>query len=117
MTGNMDHTITAIDTIALRIPLDIWAPAPMSSQGVPRTHEPLGATCMPNAFYIGPAYLAALHCVAAKEKDSPLERMFADFGFTPFSKTVPVINGGIEVPQGPGLGGDPEDDLIAQFRV
>src|SRR5215475_1023775 len=35
--GNMDETISAIDTIALRIPLDIWAPAPMS-QGVPRTH-------------------------------------------------------------------------------
>ena len=33
----MDDTITAIDTIALRIPLDIWAPPPMS-QGVPRTH-------------------------------------------------------------------------------
>src|SRR5262245_13169896 len=33
----MDETISAIDTIALRIPLDIWAPAPMS-QGVPRTH-------------------------------------------------------------------------------
>jgi L-alanine-DL-glutamate epimerase-like enolase superfamily enzyme len=33
----MDETISAIDTIALRIPLDIWAPAPMS-QGGPRTH-------------------------------------------------------------------------------
>src|SRR5204862_278465 len=33
----MAETITAIDTITLRIPLDIWAPAPMS-QGVPRTH-------------------------------------------------------------------------------
>ena len=43
--------------------------------------------------------------------------MFADFGATPFAKTVPVINGGVEVPQGPGLGTDPEDDLIAQFRV
>jgi L-alanine-DL-glutamate epimerase-like enolase superfamily enzyme len=43
--------------------------------------------------------------------------MFADFGGTPFSKTVPIINGGVEVPQGPGLGADPEDDLIAQFKV
>jgi len=34
---NMNETISAIDTITLRIPLDIWAPAPMS-QGVPRTH-------------------------------------------------------------------------------
>src|SRR5918996_3114663 len=33
----MDETIAAIDTITLRLPLDIWAPAPMS-QGVPRTH-------------------------------------------------------------------------------
>jgi hypothetical protein len=46
-----------------------------------------------------------------------LERMFADFAATPFSKTLPVINGGVEVPQRPGLGGDPENDLIAQYRV
>jgi hypothetical protein len=43
--------------------------------------------------------------------------MFADFGATPFGKTVPVINGAVEVPQGAGLGADPEDDLIAQFRA
>ena len=79
--------------------------------------EQAGATCVPNAFYIGPAFLAVLHCIAAKEKDSPLERMFADFGATPFARTVPVIDGGVEVPQGPGLGADPEDDLIQQFRV
>jgi len=79
--------------------------------------EQAGATCVPNAFYLGPAFLAVLHCLAAKEKVSPLERMFADFGATPFSRTVPVINGAVEVPQCPGLGADPEDDLIAQFRV
>ena len=33
----MKETITAIDTITLRIPLDTWAPPPMS-QGAPRTH-------------------------------------------------------------------------------
>ena len=33
----MDDTISAIDLMTLRIPLDIWAPPPMS-QGVPRTH-------------------------------------------------------------------------------
>lgn len=79
--------------------------------------EQAGATCVPNAFYLGPGFLAVLHCLAAKEKDAPLERMFADFGATPFSRTVPVVNGGVEVPQSPGLGADPEDDLIAQFRV
>jgi L-alanine-DL-glutamate epimerase-like enolase superfamily enzyme len=79
--------------------------------------EQAGALCLPNAFYIGPAFLAVLHCLAAKDKESPLERMFADFGATPFAKTVPIVNGGVEVPQGPGLGADPEADLIAQYRV
>lgn len=79
--------------------------------------EQAGAVCVPNAFYLGPAFLAVLHCMAAKEKESPLERMFADFGATPFAKTVPVVNGGIEVPQGSGLGADPEDELISQYKV
>jgi L-alanine-DL-glutamate epimerase-like enolase superfamily enzyme len=79
--------------------------------------EHLGATCVPNVFYIGPAFLAALHCVAVKSKDSPLERIFADFGGTPFSKSVPVINGGVEVPKRPGLGADPEEELLAKFKV
>jgi L-alanine-DL-glutamate epimerase-like enolase superfamily enzyme len=79
--------------------------------------EQAGALCVPNAFYLGPAFLAVLHCLAAKDKESPLERMFAGFGATPFAKTVPIIDGGVEVPQEPGLGADPEDDLIAQFKV
>jgi L-alanine-DL-glutamate epimerase-like enolase superfamily enzyme len=79
--------------------------------------ERAGVTCVPNAFYIGPGYLASLHCIAAKERDAPLERMFCDLGATPFAKTVPVVDGAVEVPDRPGLGADPEDDLIAQFGV
>jgi len=30
---------------------------------------------------------------------------------------VPVIDDGVEVPQGPGLGADPQDELIAHYRV
>src|ERR1700722_8571222 len=37
MSSGSDTTITAIETIALRIPFDIWAPPPMS-HGAPRTH-------------------------------------------------------------------------------
>jgi L-alanine-DL-glutamate epimerase-like enolase superfamily enzyme len=79
--------------------------------------EQAGKTCVPNAFYVGPGYLAALHCIAVKDRQSPLERMFAELAATPFAKTVPVINGAVEVPEGPGLGADPEDDLIAQFKA
>jgi L-alanine-DL-glutamate epimerase-like enolase superfamily enzyme len=79
--------------------------------------ETAGALCVPNVFYLGPGYLAALHCLAAKEKESPLERIFADFPATPYAKTVPVVDGSVEIPRGPGLGADPEEDLIAQYKV
>ena len=79
--------------------------------------EQAGATCVPNAFYVGPGFLAALHCMAVKDKPSALERLFADLAATPFANTVPVIDGAVELPHGPGLGADPEDDLIARFRV
>jgi L-alanine-DL-glutamate epimerase-like enolase superfamily enzyme len=79
--------------------------------------EAAGAICVPNVFYLGPGYLAALHCLAVKAKESPLERMFADLGATPYAKTVPIIDGHVELPRGPGLGADPEDELIAQFKI
>ena len=67
----------------------------------------------PNAFYLGPAFLAVLHCAQGRRSSGCLPTL----ALTPFAKTVPIINGGVEVPQGPGLGADPEDDLIAKFRV
>jgi L-alanine-DL-glutamate epimerase-like enolase superfamily enzyme len=79
--------------------------------------EKAGVTCVPHAFYFGPGYLATLHCIAAKDRDAPLERLFADVGFTAYAKSVPVENGAVEVPDRPGLGADPEEDMIAKFRV
>ena len=37
--------------------------------------------------------------------------------FTAYAKTVPVVDGAIDVPERPGLGADPEDELIERFRV
>jgi L-alanine-DL-glutamate epimerase-like enolase superfamily enzyme len=79
--------------------------------------ERAGVTCVPHAFFFGPGYLATLHAIAAKERAAPLERLFGDVGFTAYAKTVPVVNGAIDVPERPGLGADPEEEMIAQFRV
>ena len=64
-----------------------------------------------------PGYLATLHCIAAKERDAPLERLFADVAFVTYAKSVPDLNGGVDVPDRPGLGADPEEDLMAKYRV
>ena len=79
--------------------------------------EKAGATCVPHAFFFGPGYLATLHAIAAKERPAPLERLFADVAFTAYANTVPVVDGAIDVPERPGLGADPEDELIERFRA
>ena len=79
--------------------------------------EKAGVTCVPHAFFFGPGYLATLHAIAAKERAAPIERLFGDVGFTAYAKTVPVVDGAIDVPDGPGLGADPEEELIERFRV
>jgi L-alanine-DL-glutamate epimerase-like enolase superfamily enzyme len=79
--------------------------------------EKAGVTCVPHAFFFGPGYLATLHAIAAKERAAPLERLFGDVGFTAYAKTVPVVDGAIEVPDRPGLGADPEQEMIERFKV
>jgi len=79
--------------------------------------EKTGVTCVPHMFYFGPGYLATLHCIACKEREVPLERMFADVAWVPYSKTVPDMNGAVDLPDTPGLGADPEADMMEKFKV
>ena len=75
------------------------------------------ACVVQNPINFGSEFPAVLIGMAVKEKEPSLERRFADFGARPYAKTVPLIDGGIEVPQDPGLGADPEEELIAQYKV
>jgi len=43
--------------------------------------------------------------------------MFADIAWVPYAKTVPDKNGSVDVPDTPGLGADPEPDMMAKFKV
>src|SRR5262249_3003545 len=78
--------------------------------------EASGVTCVPHAPYFGPGYLATLQILAAKPKSVALERFFCDLALMPFARTVPIVDGWVDIPQGAGLGADPEDDLM-RFRA
>jgi hypothetical protein len=44
--------------------------------------------------------------------------MFADVAHVTYAKTVPDVNGAVEVPDDrPGLGADPEFDILEKFRA
>jgi len=51
---------------------------------------------------------------AVKEQGALL---FADVGWVAYANTVPDKNGAVDVPDRPGLGADPEEDMIAKFKV
>jgi len=80
------------------------------------TAEASGATCVPHSPYFGPGYLATLHILAAKEKTVALERFFCDLGHMPYGRTVPIENGAVQIPDMPGLGPDPDEELM-RFRA
>jgi L-alanine-DL-glutamate epimerase-like enolase superfamily enzyme len=35
----------------------------------------------------------------------------------PFGTTLPIVDGHIAVPDGPGLGADPEPELLEKYRL
>ncbi len=77
-----------------------------------------GVSVVPHSAYFGPGLLASIHCIAAMAKESLVERYDADFALNPLHDAInPNADGRIAVPQGPGLGIDPDPAVIAKLRV
>ena len=72
---------------------------------------------MPHSPYFGPGLLATLHMTACLEERTMIEYSFADLGANPLGDSILLKNNVLEVPSGPGLGYDPDLDVIAEYRV
>jgi len=80
--------------------------------------DAFGVKVVPHSAYFGPGLLASIHCIAAMPDESLIERYDADFAVNPLHDAIsPDANGRIAVPQGPGLGIDPDPAVIAKLRV
>jgi len=68
-----------------------------------------GVTVMPHTFYHGPGLLAAIQVTAALgTPDSLVEWRYSDLEAWPYGTDLAPAGGRIPVPQGPGLGIDPD---------
>jgi L-alanine-DL-glutamate epimerase-like enolase superfamily enzyme len=77
-----------------------------------------GVSVVPHSAYFGPGLLASIHCIAAMPGASLVERYDADFAVTPLHDAInPDARGCIAVPQGPGLGADPDPRVIEKLRA
>lgn len=77
-----------------------------------RQCEGTSVTCAPQVAFFGPGYLAALHLLAAQQTEVSLERLYVELAHTPYGNTVPIVRGEVAIPDGPGLGADPEPELV-----
>jgi D-galactarolactone cycloisomerase len=76
------------------------------------------AVCLvPHCAYFGPGYLASLHLQAVLAPDAPFERLFLDLEASPYHDRILARNGQVAVPDGPGLGCDPDPDVLRRFAI
>ncbi len=76
-----------------------------------------GVRVVPHNAYFGAGFLASLHCNAALTPDAPFERLFIDLEASPYHDLVVAKNGRVAVPDGPGLGRDPDMAVLKQYQV
>jgi len=76
-----------------------------------------GVRVVPHNAYFGPGFLASLHVNAAIAPDAPFERLFIDLEASPLHELVVAENGRVRVPDGPGLGRDPDMAVMQRYRL
>ncbi|MCD2512211.1 mandelate racemase/muconate lactonizing enzyme family protein [Comamonas endophytica] len=78
---------------------------------IARACEGTGVTCAPQVAFFGPGFLASLHLIAAQQAEVSIERLYVELAHVPYGRSVPIERGWLQVPDGPGLGADPEAAL------
>ena len=79
--------------------------------------QEFGVRVVPHCPYFGSGFIASLHITAALPADTPVERLAVDLEASPFGDWIDAKEGQMRVPQGPGLGVDPDPALIARYRT
>jgi L-alanine-DL-glutamate epimerase-like enolase superfamily enzyme len=103
--------------------VDYLQPSPAKMGGVSALRDVFAlaaahnVTVVPHTFYDGPALLAGLHVNAALSNDPLAEWRFIDLEARLYGDVAVPHDGAIRLPDGPGLGIDPDPDVIRRYRV
>ena len=72
---------------------------------------------VPHNAYFGPGSLASLHVNSALAPAVPYERLFVDLEAHPYHELVLATDGRVTVPDGPGLGRDPDMEVLRRYAL
>ena len=79
--------------------------------------EAHGVRLVPHCAYFGPGFLASLHLAAAIAPAAPFEHLFATLEASPYHDLVLAPGGRVTVPDAPGLGRDPDPDILRRYAM
>ncbi len=79
--------------------------------------ETAGVQIMAHSPYFGPGFLATLQLAGAMPNPGLIERFYARLEGNLMGHWVDPKEGYFHIPDGPGLGADPDPEVIAAFRV
>ena len=103
--------------------VDFVQPSPTKMGGVTELRKLFAlaavsnVTVMPHTFYDGPGLLAGVHVNAALGQGSLVEWRYFDLEARLYGDAVLPNEGSLAVPQGPGLGVEPDPEVIRRYRV
>jgi len=72
---------------------------------------------VPHSAYFGPGLVATAHVTAALSRAPLVERLYCDLSDNPFGDWYEPVDGYLALPQGPGLGVDPDLRLLDKLKV
>lgn len=117
--GNLLDVERILDAEAV----DVVQPDPIKMGGVTECWKALqmaqarGVQAEPHSPWHGPGLAAALHLIAAMTTHCLAEFYYADLKESPIGEAGIPRNGRLAVPQGPGLGIEVNEDVVARYRV
>jgi len=103
--------------------VDYVQPSPIKMGGITELRKVFAlaakykVTVMPHTFYDGPGLLAGVHANAALGDGSLVEWRYFDLESRLYGDAAVPKQGSIAVPQGPGLGLEPDPQVIRRYRV
>jgi L-alanine-DL-glutamate epimerase-like enolase superfamily enzyme len=103
--------------------VDFLQPSPIKMGGISELRKVYAlaaaqqVTVMPHSFYDGPGFLAGVHVNAALGQGSLVEWRYFDLEARLYGGDAVPVSGSIAVPQGPGLGFDPDPGVIKRYRA
>jgi L-alanine-DL-glutamate epimerase-like enolase superfamily enzyme len=71
----------------------------------------------PHSPYFGPGALATLHLIAALAPEARFEYFYLQADAWLYAEMLAPRRGELGVPQGPGLGADPDPEVIRRCRA